>query len=594
MKLFFIFWVLWCLPGNSLGKRSPVIQQATFLSTNFENIFSWKVTEETPPGTLYEVQYKKYGETWQNKPECQNITQNFCNLTHETEDFNERYHAQVRAIVPSCCVSDWVESYRFCPRENTIIGKPDVKYTLSVQSIKFVIQPPYTSFRDEDNFPLTVADIFNQLDIVFQYEITIFCAKTQLMWTKMERNEEFEITDLDPDTEYNGTISIRYSDKTGKPYVFQVRTLSDNTWLPYLFGMLIFLIIFIFGTVCYFIYKYVKQHTIQQPTSLDFKGISRFQPLILNVEYTLSPYDLSKFIQPEVHSAEVSHHIRGMPEDQKLFNPTEIAYQQQSKISPFQSPAQCSDLAVGYAPQVIKNSRLRTLRLNPSTLTYGLCIEGASHKANQVIKLDSFVSNGHYEAQRPERTNQEFQETKIQQEAGLVVETIPQIQHFPLQEDSKGLPQESPCLLGEWIPATAGGRTGSYRKQAELPPSSLEAGQNAILDGGDSLLLTDPPPPLFSPSSCNNLPQGHSTGQQPTFNLLAWTDNFLHPNPFGFQITDYLAQGNQGLKSEPQSSDIAPNTQDSNQINRPLPSLFRDLELKLQWDHGPEENAATF
>ncbi|XP_034269360.1 interleukin-22 receptor subunit alpha-1 isoform X2 [Pantherophis guttatus] len=585
MKDLFIYWALCSLAGNSLGERSPVIQETTFRSTNFENIFTWKIKGETPPGTLYDVRYGH--KIWLSKPECQNITQNVCNLTHETENFTERYVAQVRTLVPNGCISDWSPFLRFCPIEVIHIENIGVKYTPSIRSIKFVIQPPYTPLKDENNSPLTVVDIFKKHDIQFQYEIIM----TQMKWKKIVNDAEFNITDLDPNTEYNGTISIRHSDKISKPCVFRVKTLSDKTWLQYLFGMIIFIIIFTFGTVLYFMYKYVKQHTIQQPTSLDFKGISRFQPLILNVEHALSPYDLSKIIQPEVCSTEISHHIQGMQEDQKLFNPRVTSYQQQSRMPPFQPLDQpLNGPSVGYAPQVIKNSRSRILGNNPSTLTYGLCIEETSHKANQGIKFDSFISNGHYKAQRPERTNKEL--TTIHQKEGLVVETISQIQHLPLQEDSKDPPQESPRLLGEWSPTTVYRSKGSYRKQAEVLPSSLEVGQNAILEGGDSLLLSVPPPPLFARSSCNNLPQDLSTGQPPVFCLSAWTDNFLHSNPFGFQITDCLAEESRGLKSEPQTLDISPNILDTNQLNGPFPSLFNDLELKLQWDGGPEETTS--
>ncbi|XP_013913337.1 PREDICTED: interleukin-22 receptor subunit alpha-1-like [Thamnophis sirtalis] len=579
MKDLFIYWALCSLAGNSLGERSLAFQEITFRSTNFENILTWKIKGETPPGTLYDVRYKVYGDQiWQSKPECQNITQNVCNLTHETENFTERYLAEVRALVPNCCISDWFMSLKLCPRENINIENIDVNYTPSIRSIKFVIQPPYTPFKDKNNSPLTVVDIFKQLDIKYQYEIIMCCTKK---WKKIENNEEFIITDLDPNTEYNGTIHIRHSDKISTAYVFRVKTLSDNTWLPYLFGMIVFIIIFTFGTGLYIMYKYVKQHTMQQPASLDFKSISRFQPLLLNVEHAQSPYDLSKIIQPGVCSTEFSHHIQGMREDQKLFNPTVTSYQQQSKTLPFQPLDQpLNGLSVGYAPQVIKNGQSRILGDNPSTLTYGLCIEGEGHKANQGIKSDTFISNGHYKAQRPERTNKEL--TTIHQKEGLVVETIP-------QENSNGSPQESPRLLGEWRPTTVYRSGGSYRKQAEVLPSSLEVGQNAILEGDDSLVLAVPPPPLFRRSSCNNLPQELSTGQPPAFCLSAWTDNFLHSNPFGFQSTDCLAQESQGLKSEPQPFDISPNILDPHQLNGPFPSFFNDLELKLQWDGGPGE-----
>ncbi|NWS77698.1 I22R1 protein, partial [Crotophaga sulcirostris] len=73
-------------------------KRATFSSTNFENILIWETEADIPAGTVFDVQYKQYGEkVWLNKRECQGITQTFCNLTRETENFMEHYYARVRA-----------------------------------------------------------------------------------------------------------------------------------------------------------------------------------------------------------------------------------------------------------------------------------------------------------------------------------------------------------------------------------------------------------------------------------------------------------------------------------------------------------------
>ncbi|NXH19036.1 I22R1 protein, partial [Bucco capensis] len=73
-------------------------KRAVFASTNFENILTWETAGDIPPGTLFDVQYKQYGEkSWLNKQECQSITQPFCNLTGETENFLEHYYGRVRA-----------------------------------------------------------------------------------------------------------------------------------------------------------------------------------------------------------------------------------------------------------------------------------------------------------------------------------------------------------------------------------------------------------------------------------------------------------------------------------------------------------------
>ncbi|XP_061452058.1 interleukin-22 receptor subunit alpha-1 isoform X2 [Rhineura floridana] len=543
----------------------------------------------------------RYGDVWQNKSECQNMTGRFCNLTRETENFAECYYARVRAIVPNCCVSDWVMSPRFYPRKDTNIGSPEVKYTPSVQSIYFNVQAPYTPLRDENNQTLTVVDIFSQFGATVQYEITICCQKTQQKWLKIENNKEFEISDLDPNTEYNGTIHIRYLDKISEPNVFQVTTLPDNSWMPYVFGIALFMTVLIFGTIYYFIYKYMKQHTAQQPTALDFKDISRFQPLVLNVEQILTPYDLCKPTQlvPEKQPAQISQHLLGALEHQELFSLTETVYQQQAKAPSFQTIAQpasgAGDLPVGYTPQVVQKNPPCTLGDSPSTLTYGICFEGtnkANSPAKQAMKLDSLVegslSNKHYKVQKPEQIKRELWEKNPQQVLPAFV--LGNAEGMLLQEDTQDVLQPLPSLLEERVPARSGERTGSYRKHpAELLPSVLENDQNAMSEGG--AVLSTPPPSLFSHPACSSHTQDHNPGQWTAWHSLAWTDNQWQP--LGFQTTDCITQARQGLKNDPGSLDTNPDTLDSAQNNGLFTGLFRDLELKLQWDQEPEGNAVA-
>ncbi|NXE93263.1 I22R1 protein, partial [Menura novaehollandiae] len=73
-------------------------KRAAFSSINFENILTWEMEANSPPGIVFDVQYKQYGEkSWLPKHECQSITQLFCNLTQETENFTEHFYARVRA-----------------------------------------------------------------------------------------------------------------------------------------------------------------------------------------------------------------------------------------------------------------------------------------------------------------------------------------------------------------------------------------------------------------------------------------------------------------------------------------------------------------
>lgn len=47
-------------------------------------------------------------------------------------------------------------------------------------------------------------------------------------WTKNEHNKEFEVSNLDPDTEYNGTVYICLLQRRSKPQMFWVKTLAGE------------------------------------------------------------------------------------------------------------------------------------------------------------------------------------------------------------------------------------------------------------------------------------------------------------------------------------------------------------------------------
>uniref|UniRef100_A0A8D0HFD7 Tissue factor n=1 Tax=Sphenodon punctatus TaxID=8508 RepID=A0A8D0HFD7_SPHPU len=355
------------------------VANATFLSTNFENILTWKSEGQASLGTAYDVQYKRYGEEWHNKSECQNLTHHFCNLTQETENFEERYHARVRAVVPNCCTSEWACTQRFYPREDTDIGAPEVTYIPSVQSMKFIIQHPYTPLRDEEDQLLTIEDIYSKYGHT-DYHITISIQKTQQKWVKNEKSNTFEVPNLEPDTEYNGVIYINYFEKRSKPYVFRVRTLPDNNWLLYLFGVLVFAVSLLFVTIYYVIHKYMKQHA-SRPMSLDIKGISSFKPLTLSVESILNPLndlDKSSRIPVEVPLSQINIHLQQALEQSNLFSLSATAYQQQAKVMSFQPINQADGLPMSYAPQLAKNSLPCVIEERPLTLTYGVCVDGTS------------------------------------------------------------------------------------------------------------------------------------------------------------------------------------------------------------------------
>ncbi|KAM6313818.1 interleukin-22 receptor subunit alpha-1 [Podargus strigoides] len=599
MKQFLIVLAVFSVVGIVTTERSSCLKSATFSSTNFENILTWETEADIPPGTVFDVQYKQYGEkSWFNKRECQSITQTFCNLTRETENFTEHYYARVRATGQNYCSSNWVRSERFEPRKETIIGAPEVEYIPSVRSIKFLIRPPYTPLRGEDGHQLTIEDIYNKFGAV-DYHLTIFNQRTHQKWTKNEHNKEFEVSNLEPDTEYNGTVSIYLLQRSSKSQVFWVRTLADNTWLLYCFVALAFCAGLVFAAISYVIYKYVKQHSAQ-PMSLDFRGISSFQPLTLTVEHIIKPINLTRpsLLIPEVQLPQISQHFDRALEPPWSFCPPETAYQQQMDVPTFQLPTQPPCLAstapTGYAPQIAEKSVPPATSSKVLPLTYGVCVKGTDHveKKNlqpdemlKEVSPDSFVggklitqmvgkscSHWNYKEQRPDLALWNSSDTR---ESVLLQGSPGQTQQLLLQTDG----MESKVHVSH-LSQSLLEQEGCYRQQtAELPLllTSVKVDTDYV---PERELLSPLSALLLSVSPGNNFP-GDTTEQ--------WVlpDSFSHSaKKLQFpetQETEMLTATKE-LSSIKLNNVVSQDTVAHQDNNTPLTMLFKDLDLKVLWD----------
>ncbi|XP_065506571.1 interleukin-22 receptor subunit alpha-1 [Caloenas nicobarica] len=605
MKQFLIILAVFSVVGIVTAERSACLKRAAFSSTNFENILTWETEADIPPGAVFDVQYKQYGEkSWLNKQECQSITQRFCNLTRETENFTEHYYARVRARGDGCS-SSWVRSERFEPRKETVIGAPAVEYIPYVRSIKILIQPPYTPLRGEDDHQLTVEDICSKFGAV-DYHLTIFNRRTQQKWTKNEHNKEFEVSNLDPDTEYNGTVYINLLQRSSKAQVFWVKTLADKTWLLYCFVALAFCAGLVFAAISYGIYKYVKQHSAQ-PMSLDFRGISSFQPLTLTVEHIIKPINLTRpsLLIPDVQLPQISQYLDRALEPRWTFRPPEAAHEQHRDVPTLQlstqPPCLASTAPAGYAPQIVEQN----VPVAPSSkmlpLTYGVCIKGTDHvdkknlQPKQTLKEvspDSFgggklimemlgenCSHWNYKEQRPNLASWSSSDTK---ESGLLQGSPEQTQQLLLRTDGV----EGKAYVTQLAPPVLE-HGGCYRKQTAELPLLLSADTERVAE--EESLSPPPAALLLSVRIGNNLPGENNTER--------WMlpDSFSHSaNPLLFpetQETEMLTAA-QGLSCTKLSNVVSQDTVSERDIGTPLTMLFKDLDLKVLWDQ--EENTEFY
>ncbi|XP_039595609.1 interleukin-22 receptor subunit alpha-1-like [Polypterus senegalus] len=227
-----------------------------FTSVNLENILNWKISED--PGYNYTVQYKKYGnKKWEEKPECYQIKEHSCNLTMETQDYNEDYCAQV--IMVSDTVTQIMQTGRFNSKRETNFGPPDVTVIPTERSIKFSVQLPWIPYTEQT------------LDGIYE-DITYYVKFSNHM-QNVKINRTSEIENLSPETKYCGVVTYdsRSYSKTSLPKYFCITTLEDTSWISITVIAVSCSLVFLINISILMLSRYLKVK-IKMPNSLTLKG----------------------------------------------------------------------------------------------------------------------------------------------------------------------------------------------------------------------------------------------------------------------------------------------------------------------------------
>ncbi|XP_056113143.1 interleukin-22 receptor subunit alpha-2 [Rhinichthys klamathensis goyatoka] len=123
--------------------------EVQFHSLDFRNVLRWKHPNKAAKNLKYFVQYKIYGDKeWTNSDHCQGIHKLECDLSQATSDPREWYYARVRSLSPEGN-SSWVLSHRFYPQWETSFSPPQIKATVTGQTITVQIRPPRTPLRGQ-------------------------------------------------------------------------------------------------------------------------------------------------------------------------------------------------------------------------------------------------------------------------------------------------------------------------------------------------------------------------------------------------------------------------------------------------------------
>ncbi|XP_061621186.1 coagulation factor IIIa isoform X1 [Phyllopteryx taeniolatus] len=180
----------------------PSAQTVSWKSTNFKTILTW---EPLPTDYSYTVEFSVVSRDKQRNSNCIRISTTMCDLTSSLTDLNACYVADVLSEPPLGATSDLTEfpytsSSRFCPSNDTDIGRPDFKLEVSNNKKKttlHVTDPLTALFKDDHQ--LNIRDIFLEK---LHYKVTYRRNKSSGKKVFISKTSIIELTDLDQGESY--------------------------------------------------------------------------------------------------------------------------------------------------------------------------------------------------------------------------------------------------------------------------------------------------------------------------------------------------------------------------------------------------------
>lgn len=225
LKLTFPTVFLFSIGCSAIGEGKPYL-----ISRNFNTVLHWNKLESPDEGALYSVHYKRLGEPYKPKIECQNITTLSCDLTAETPYiYQNSYYAEVFANNHSLG-----RTALFKPLRDTVLGPPNLSVTPTTSSLKVTVTLPL----GPDN-KTSIEEIFNSTSFSYRDPPTFYMLNiTHPSWAaQVHRNTtgEFVLNHLiNSNVEYCGYVvyipTREMHRNASESHAFCV-ALPDDPWL---------------------------------------------------------------------------------------------------------------------------------------------------------------------------------------------------------------------------------------------------------------------------------------------------------------------------------------------------------------------------
>uniref|UniRef100_A0A674MQQ9 Tissue factor n=1 Tax=Takifugu rubripes TaxID=31033 RepID=A0A674MQQ9_TAKRU len=211
----FLMLLLHCV--RSVSASYPRAYNVTWKSTNFKTVLTW----DPKPSHLYSYTVEFFRKVDQDQrrinPHCIRSSFPQCDLSNSLTELRSSYMAEILSEPPLGETSELTEfpysrSPRFCPYNDTDIGKPDFKLEVSADKKKtslFVTDPLTALFKDGRQ--LNIRDIFSDQ---LMYKVTYRKNKSTGKKEHISKTNVIELTNLDQGESYCFSIQAYIPSRT--------------------------------------------------------------------------------------------------------------------------------------------------------------------------------------------------------------------------------------------------------------------------------------------------------------------------------------------------------------------------------------------
>ncbi|XP_060908297.1 interleukin-20 receptor subunit alpha [Labrus mixtus] len=187
-----------------------------FSSVNLRNLLQWSPGNGTKNDTLYTVQYAIYGDSvegskgkrvhWRSAWHCREVGRHWCDLSNETWDLEQGYHARVQAKSRRA-FSKWATTWRrFDPKSDTIFGPPLVSVDMEGNNAIITVKGPMRYQLNNQTPAVSMATLYAQMT----YNLSVHNIRRGRMSNFPFDSSHYKYRLMDYDTEYCFSAKTRF------------------------------------------------------------------------------------------------------------------------------------------------------------------------------------------------------------------------------------------------------------------------------------------------------------------------------------------------------------------------------------------------